>query len=137
MSKYCVDFQERRSKISEEVVDQFMTPRPLTFRGQPSDKVLPIVGGPKATQAKADESDPTSKHQQKKLEKLRQIEAKKAQKAKDKAEKADKADKADKAKGGPASEPAAPRPSSSTPAPSEPAGIPVAEVVESLTQKGA
>ncbi|KAF2838733.1 tryptophanyl-tRNA synthetase [Patellaria atrata CBS 101060] len=86
VSTFVTDFQGRRAKITDEMLDEFMKPRALKVHGQLSNTILPIVGG-KSTAGKVPVADPNSKAQAKKAEKLRQIEAKKAQKAKEKEEK--------------------------------------------------
>ncbi|KAI5303439.1 hypothetical protein KEM55_000549 [Ascosphaera atra] len=39
VQQFVKDFQERRAKVTPEVVQEFMTPRPLSFRG---DNTLPL-----------------------------------------------------------------------------------------------
>jgi tryptophanyl-tRNA synthetase len=93
LQKYVAAFQERRAKVTDETVKQFMTPRPLTWRGNPrapAPIVVPKVADGEAAGAEsapAEGEAKMTKNQLKKLEKQRQAEAKKAQKAKEKAEK--------------------------------------------------
>jgi len=39
LQKFVVAFQERRAEVTDEIMRQFMTPRKLEFRGNPSPKV--------------------------------------------------------------------------------------------------
>ncbi|KAH8810794.1 tryptophanyl-tRNA synthetase [Xylogone sp. PMI_703] len=80
LAKYCTAFQERRAKVTDEVLDHFMTPRPLLFRGT---STLSFVENSKPSESASAESgkDPNSKNQAKKLAKQQAVEAKKAQKA--------------------------------------------------------
>ncbi|EGS18161.1 tryptophanyl-tRNA synthetase-like protein [Thermochaetoides thermophila DSM 1495] len=88
LQKYVAAFQERRAKVTDETVKLFMTPRPLTWRGNPrAPIVVPKVEDGVAADSQAKEGEgKLTKNQLKKLEKQKQIEAKKAQKAKEKAE---------------------------------------------------
>jgi tryptophanyl-tRNA synthetase len=91
ISAFVVDFQARRAKVTDDVIDAFMRPRPLDFRGRATDTLIPALGdgaAKKGNQA----ADPNSKAQAKKAEKMRLAEEKKKQKAREKEEK-------DKAKG--------------------------------------
>jgi tryptophanyl-tRNA synthetase len=87
IAAYVTDFQARRGKVTDTILDDFMKPRPLLVRGQLSNTVVPAVGGGGAKKNLA-VADPNSKSQAKKAEKMRLPEAKKAQKAREKEEKA-------------------------------------------------
>ncbi|KAI0535589.1 tryptophanyl-tRNA synthetase [Xylaria digitata] len=80
LTKFCVSFQERRAKVTDEILDQFMTPRPLICRGVRSDTILAATEITIVLKDSSDAKDPGSKNQAKKLEKLRLIEAKKVNK---------------------------------------------------------
>jgi tryptophanyl-tRNA synthetase len=86
VTAFVEEFQARRAKITDEIVDEFMRPRPLKFRdGRLSNTMVPdLVRKDVRTREVA---DPNSKAQQKKLEKARQAELKKLEKAKAKEEK--------------------------------------------------
>ncbi|KAK0727179.1 hypothetical protein B0T26DRAFT_737951 [Lasiosphaeria miniovina] len=87
LQTYVKAFQERRAKVDDEIVHQFMDRRPLKWAGNPrAPIVVPQVEGAAGTAAgEAAEGDgKLTKNQLKKLEKQKQIEAKKAQKAKEK-----------------------------------------------------
>ncbi|TWU76800.1 hypothetical protein ED733_005494 [Metarhizium rileyi] len=90
LQKYVATFQERRSKVSDAVVDEFMSIRPLEWKGNPrvprADLVVPVT---KAADGAGQTGDAAgtgelSKNAMKKLLKEQQIAAKKAQKAKEK-----------------------------------------------------
>jgi tryptophanyl-tRNA synthetase len=91
LQEYVGAFQERRAKVTDEVVKEFMAIRPLEWQGNPkvprADLVVPVV---KADEAAADGSaeggEKMTKNQLKKLLKEQQIAAKKAEKAKQKEE---------------------------------------------------
>jgi tryptophanyl-tRNA synthetase len=85
LSSFITDFQARRAKVTDAMLDEFMRPRPLKIRDQLSNTILPIVGG-KGAAKQGPVADPNSKSQAKKAEKMRLAEAKKAQKAKEKEE---------------------------------------------------
>jgi tryptophanyl-tRNA synthetase len=87
LSSFVTAFQARRAKVTEEILDEFMRPRPLQVHGQLSTSIVPLVGG-KGAAKPGDVADPNSKSQAKKAEKMRLAEAKKAQKAKESEEKA-------------------------------------------------
>jgi tryptophanyl-tRNA synthetase len=86
LQDYVKAFQDRRSKVTEEVIDHFMEQRKLEFKGNPKAPiVIPTVQEKKEDGAKgAAEDGKLTKNQLKKLEKQKQVEAKKAQKAKEK-----------------------------------------------------
>ncbi|RBQ97561.1 hypothetical protein VDGD_08066 [Verticillium dahliae] len=85
LSKFCTGFQERRAKVTDETVAQFMARRPLVWRG--SEALADLAVRPKADgegKAEGEGDGKLTKNQLKKLEKQRQIDAKKAAKAQEK-----------------------------------------------------
>ena len=93
LQKYVLSFQERRGKVTDAVVDEFMATRPLEWKGNPkvprADLVVPVN---KPGEANADGAavggaadGKLTKNQLKKLLKEQQIAQKKAEKAKEKA----------------------------------------------------
>ncbi|KAG5985783.1 tryptophan--tRNA ligase [Claviceps pusilla] len=93
VQKYVGAFQERRSKVTDAVVDDFMSVRPLEWRGNPkvprADLIVPVAkqAGDGADAGSADAGGAPgemSKNQMKKLLKEQQTAAKKAAKAKEK-----------------------------------------------------
>src|SRR6266480_113550 len=76
--KFCTSFQKRREEVTDQLLDQFMTPRPLLCRGVLSNTIAD--DGRSNQQSKGPVKDPGSKTQAKKMEKLRLAEAKKEQK---------------------------------------------------------
>ncbi|KAI1178398.1 tryptophanyl-tRNA synthetase [Nemania sp. FL0916] len=81
LQEYVANFQERRTKSTDEVVKLFMSVRPLKWNGNPKvQKIVPIV----SDQAGDGGDGKLSKNQLKKLEKEKQIAAKKAAKAAEK-----------------------------------------------------
>ncbi|KAH6606655.1 tryptophanyl-trna synthetase [Trichoderma cornu-damae] len=96
LQEYVGAFQERRAKVTDEVVGQFMAIRPLEWQGNPkvprADLVVPEMKADEAAAASADGgAEKLTKNQLKKLLKEQQIAAKKAEKAKQKEEGAAKA----------------------------------------------
>ncbi|KAI0398333.1 tryptophanyl-tRNA synthetase [Xylariaceae sp. FL0594] len=84
LQDYVAAFQDRRAKATEDVVKQFMTVRPLKWRGNPRvERVVPVVVG--ENQEGGGDGGKMSKNQLKKLEKEKAIAAKKAAKAAEKA----------------------------------------------------
>ncbi|KAH8893357.1 tryptophanyl-tRNA synthetase [Thozetella sp. PMI_491] len=85
---YVKGFQERRAQVTEEMVDLFMSKRPLEWKGNPkANIVVPVVEDGAAAPASGEGGDgKLTKNQLKKIEKQKQVEAKKAQKAKEKEE---------------------------------------------------
>lgn len=81
ITKFCYSFQERRSRVTDEVLHRFMTPRPFLCRGVMSDTVFATL----RKSAGSDEGGPikglNSKNQAKKREKMLRKEKKKSQKA--------------------------------------------------------
>lgn len=85
LQEYVAGFQERRAKVTDEIVDNFMALKPLTYKGNPRiERVVPVVQGdaPGGTEGAGDGK--LTKNQLKKLEKEKQIAAKKAAKAAEK-----------------------------------------------------
>ncbi|KAF3347887.1 Protein phosphatase 2C-like protein 4 [Verticillium dahliae VDG2] len=85
LSKFCTGFQERRAKVTDETVAQFMARRPLVWRG--SEALADLAVRPRADgegKAEGEGDGKLTKNQLKKLEKQRQIDAKKAAKAQEK-----------------------------------------------------
>ena len=91
LQTYVASFQERRQKVDDEAVRQFMDKKPLSWKGNPrAPIVVPQIqkdGEAKAAEGGEGGDGKLTKNQLKKLEKQRQIEEKKAQKAKEAAEK--------------------------------------------------
>ena len=86
LSSFITDFQARRAKVTDAMLDEFMRPRPLRIRDKLSNTIVPIVSG-KGAAKQADIADPNSKSQARKAEKMRLAKAKKEQKAKEREEK--------------------------------------------------
>jgi len=84
---YVKGFQERRAKVSDEVVKNFMARKPLEFRGNLNAKAAPKEGetGLDGQLADASVGEAKTKNQLKKEQKLKEIEKKKAEKAAEKA----------------------------------------------------
>ncbi len=87
LSSFVTDFQARRAKVTDAILDEFMRPRPLQIYDKLSNTILPTVSG-KGAAKQGDVADPNSKSQAKKAEKMRLAMAKKAQKAQEREEKA-------------------------------------------------
>ncbi|KAI2643172.1 tryptophanyl-tRNA synthetase [Xylaria nigripes] len=82
LQEYVSAFQQRRAKATDEVVKQFMSVRPLKWRGNPRvERIVPVASDPAA---EGEGDGKLSKNQLKKLEKEKQIAAKKAAKAAEK-----------------------------------------------------
>lgn len=86
MTEYVKKFQEARAKVTDEILEEFMKPRKLEWKGNPNPTK------PKATEPVAEESDeaaaplgedgkPLTKNAAKKAAKLAELERKKAEKA--------------------------------------------------------
>ncbi|PHH84682.1 hypothetical protein CDD83_1551 [Cordyceps sp. RAO-2017] len=89
LQKYVSGFQERRSRVTEAVVDEFMSARPLEWKGNGrvprADLVAPVIGSAEGKAEGGEGADgKLSKNQLKKLLKEQQIAQKKAEKAKGK-----------------------------------------------------
>lgn len=75
------NFQGRRTKATDDVVKQFMSVRPLKWKGNAKiERIVPVA----SEQAEGPSDGKLSKNQLKKLEKEKQIAAKKAAKAAEK-----------------------------------------------------
>jgi tryptophanyl-tRNA synthetase len=90
MTTYTKGFQEARAKVTDEVLDKFLMPRQLEWKGNPkverkSKKPEPQPsGGQGETEGAAtmgEDGKPLTKNQQKKLAKLAELEKKKKEKA--------------------------------------------------------
>ncbi|KAH8664229.1 hypothetical protein BX600DRAFT_464049 [Xylariales sp. PMI_506] len=86
LQEYVAAFQERRAKATDEVVDLFMSERPLTWRGNPRvERIVPVIANAAAQAGGTDGGEgKLTKNQLKKLEKEKMIAAKKAAKAAEK-----------------------------------------------------
>ena len=90
LQNYVVAFQDRRSKVTDAVVNEFMSTRPLEWKGNPrvprADLVVPVTksAGDEADGAAAGDDGKMTKNQLKKLLKQQQIAQKKAEQAKEK-----------------------------------------------------
>lgn len=82
LQEYVTGFQERRAKATDDVVKQFMSVRPLKWRGNPRIERIVLVSDTQAAEGTGDGK--LSKNQLKKLEKEKAIAAKKAAKAAEK-----------------------------------------------------
>jgi tryptophanyl-tRNA synthetase len=81
-------FQERRAKVTDEIVKQYMERKPLQYKGNPQAPiVVPKVEGNIENAEGAEGDGKVSKNQLKKLQKQKEAEAKKAAKAVEKAAK--------------------------------------------------
>lgn len=84
LQEYVAAFQERRAKVTDEVVDNFFAQKPLQWRGSSAgERVVPVVQDG-ASQGGEGGDGKMTKNQLKKLEKEKQIAAKKAAKAAEK-----------------------------------------------------
>ncbi|TQS32276.1 hypothetical protein Golomagni_07414, partial [Golovinomyces magnicellulatus] len=86
LQEYVAVFQERRAKVTPEIVQEFMSVRPLKWNGNPrvtrADLVVPVKAeGEQGDAAESGEPGKLTKNQQKKLLKQQQNAAKKAEKA--------------------------------------------------------
>ncbi|KAI1496784.1 tryptophanyl-tRNA synthetase [Biscogniauxia marginata] len=88
LQEYVAAFQERRAKVTDEVVKNFMSVRPLKWGGNPKvQRTVPVVenSAAKAEGAGAEGGDgKLTKNQLKKIEKEKMVAAKKAAKAAEK-----------------------------------------------------
>jgi tryptophanyl-tRNA synthetase len=67
-TRFCTAFQERRAKVIDKTLDIFMTPRPLLWRGEKTDIMLPSSEEtPAELRNGGDGKTPGSKNQEKKL----------------------------------------------------------------------
>ena len=51
LQEYVAEFQERRAKVTDEVLEQYMTPRKLEWRGNPNQPP-PTIGAKAASEKK-------------------------------------------------------------------------------------
>jgi tryptophanyl-tRNA synthetase len=56
ITQYVVEFQVRRSDVTDAVVRQFMTPRKLEWKGNPNPKPRPKVEPPTPAEGKSKKS---------------------------------------------------------------------------------
>lgn len=87
LQKYVKSFQEKRAKVTDEMLKEMMSPRPLKWKGNPRAPVVVPVAAEKPDSAMPAEGGELTQNQKKKLAKLKAIEEKKAQKAKERAAK--------------------------------------------------
>lgn len=84
MQEYVTGFQERRAKVTEEVVSEFMRARPLEWKGNAkvprADLVVPVTKQGEGEAKGAEGEGEVSKNTLKKLAKQQQIAQKKAEK---------------------------------------------------------
>lgn len=89
LQEYVAGFQERRGKVTEEIVNEFMSARPLEWKGNPkvprADIVVPVAKDDAAGQPGDGE---ISKSELKRIAKQKQVAEKKAAKAAEKEAKA-------------------------------------------------
>lgn len=88
---YVKGFQERRAKVTDETVKEFMSQRKLEWKGNPrAPTVLPVRtaenGAKEGSEGQKEGTGELTKNQLKKLAKQKEIEAKKAAKLKEKEE---------------------------------------------------
>lgn len=85
MSKYVKQFQEARAKVTDEVLEEYLRPRKLEWKGNPNPKKPKAPEGAAAqvdgAAAVGEDGKPLTKNQMKKLAKLAEVEKKKAEKA--------------------------------------------------------
>ena len=90
MTAYVKKFQDAREKVTDEILDEFLRPRQLEWKGNPNPTKPKIVedekkegqtGGPAATTVIGPDGQPMTKNQLKKLQKQQETERKKAEKA--------------------------------------------------------
>jgi tryptophanyl-tRNA synthetase len=80
LQKYVKGFQERRAKVTDEVVEDFMSLKKLEWKGNPNPIVVAKPAGEGSSDVPAAEAGPT-KNALKKAAKLKAIEEAKAAKA--------------------------------------------------------
>jgi tryptophanyl-tRNA synthetase len=86
LQEYVKAFQERRSTVTEEIIDQYMALRPLEWKANPNPiKARQLEG--QSSEAPADGAPKLTKNQEKKLAKEKMIAEKKAAKEREKAQK--------------------------------------------------
>lgn len=81
LQEYVAEFQERRSKVNDEVVDKFMAVRPLEWQGNPKVPRADIVVPTTKPSDEAAGDGKMSKNEQKRILKEQQLAARKAEKA--------------------------------------------------------
>ena len=82
MTQYVKKFQEARAKVTDEVLEEFLRPRQLEWRGNPRVEKKKVEEKTEGETAPAGaDGQPLTKNQQKKLAKLAEQEKKKAEKA--------------------------------------------------------
>jgi tryptophanyl-tRNA synthetase len=86
-------FQERRTKVTDDTVSDFMKVRPLDWQGNPKIKRTDLVVPVETTESEnkevpAEGDGKMSKNQLKKIQKQQELAQRKAEKAKEKEEKA-------------------------------------------------
>ncbi|KAK8054677.1 tryptophanyl-tRNA synthetase [Apiospora phragmitis] len=88
LQEYVKAFQEKRANATDEVVERFMSQRPLSWKGNPRvERVVPVKDNAgKGEESGAGGDGKMTKNQLKKLEKEKMVAAKKAAKAKEKEE---------------------------------------------------
>ncbi|KFH47934.1 Tryptophan--tRNA ligase, cytoplasmic-like protein [Hapsidospora chrysogenum ATCC 11550] len=84
LQEYVSGFQERRAKVTDEVVNEFMAARPLEWKGNPkvprADLVVPVSKPVDGEAKPAEDSGGMTKNALKKLAKQAQVAQKKAEK---------------------------------------------------------
>jgi tryptophanyl-tRNA synthetase len=84
LQEYVAGFQERRAKVTDEVVNEFMAARPLEWKGNPkvprADLVVPVSKPVDGEAKPAEGSGGMTKNALKKLAKQAQVAQKKAEK---------------------------------------------------------
>lgn len=84
LQEYVVGFQERRAKVTDEVVDNFMALKPLKWKANPKvERIVPVMQDNASAGAEGGDGKLT-KNQLKKLEKEKKVAAQKAAKAAEK-----------------------------------------------------
>ncbi|KAI0023657.1 tryptophanyl-tRNA synthetase [Xylariomycetidae sp. FL0641] len=85
LQDYVAAFQERRSKATDDVVKQFMSIRPLKWRGNSrAERTVPVVDNSSKEEGGEGGDGKMSKNQLKKIEKQKQLAAQKAAKVAEK-----------------------------------------------------
>jgi tryptophanyl-tRNA synthetase len=82
LQAYVKGFQERRSKVTEEVIDEFMKIRPLVWKANPNPKRTQLNKETPQLGEAVDVAPKLTKNQEKKLAKQKMIDEKKAAKIK-------------------------------------------------------
>lgn len=91
LQDYVLSFQERRAKVTDAIVDEFMKTRPLEWKGNSkvprADLVVPVTTAGDENAAKGEDGGAMTKNALKKQAKLEKIAREKAEKAAAKAAK--------------------------------------------------